>query len=94
MSGFIIAVLLFIVAILFLVAYFLNEARKKHRAASIELLNELAVKDKYILEVKKIEEQKTERIEKISTGSDSERFDGSLDVLSELSKGRRKTPGS
>ena len=93
MSGIIIAILLAVVAILFLVAYFLNEARTKHRAASIELLNELAVKDKYILEVKKIEEQKTERIEKISTGSDSDRFDGSIDVLSELSKNRRKASG-
>lgn len=93
MTAAIIAILSILVLILFLVSYFLNEARKKHKENSKKLEATINSMDAYIKEVQKIDSQKDERLEKISTGSDSDKFDNSLNVLSNISASRRKIPG-
>lgn len=78
------------------IIYLLNQARKKYKADAARLLQEairlrmaLDVRDTYIKKLGEIESAKTERLEKISAGTDADRFDGSLGVLSDIAKNNR-----
>lgn len=78
-------ILILIVAVfsMGLVIFLMRENLKKEKEISAKLFKDLQVRQKFIQRMEEIQNEKTENLDGVNSG-----FDGSIDVLSNLSKKR------